>query len=582
MLSLTPYGASGHSHEPVNPAASGLVAPVPFDPRWTPIERSAWARINAGREVRLPGPCPVWTGADPQAKHAVARSDYTIRGAFIAQLLTRPPYKAIAAERPITIYGAHIDGDVVVREGTSAARLIVVCSTIDGRVRFVDRHMERGVDLSRVRVSGPVEFTNLRSGAAVSVSRSDVHAVDVIGSWIDGSLSLRGTRVRTGTLIASTSIGRGLRLGCPSGLDAPRWQGCRAVYGATRLLSVQTGDMLETGRAVFEGPVMLEGVEAGRGFSGQGSTYRRGLVVVDSMFGGRFQLGGTVGVGPVQVNGTGFRGAFQILGGAYGSLSIIDARIDGGLDLGASRLRRLDLTGTTVRGELRLPPQRGDYGWGEPGDDARFIARATRVGALHDAESSWPPWLKREFDGFEYARLTGFKGESERSAYLREADWFKAWLAGDESYSPQPYRHLSDILRREGQVEAANAILYEAKERERVALPWSNRYRWWLEVLRWSVGYGVGLNALCALGWMGVFALAGWVIGVCAYRRSTAISRWSLLWHSVSYTVPGFSVVRDDELAMSLRARSWFYVQRLICYSLALLAGAAAVGFIRP
>ena len=82
---------------------------------------------------------------------------------------------------------------------------------------------------------------------------------------------------------------------------------------------------------------------------------------------------------------------------------------------------------------------------------------------------------------------------------------------------------------------------------------------------------------------MAVFALVGWVVAMCA-TRGRRPSPWSLLWYSVSYTVPGFSVAKDDEadVKVSLRARSWFYAQRLICYGLALLAGAAALGIVQP
>ena len=137
------------------------------------------------------------------------------------------------------------------------------------------------------------------------------------------------------------------------------------------------------------------------------------------------------------------------------------------------------------------------------------------------------------------------------------------------------------MLRREGQSVVANEILYEAKERERRALPSWDGQRIWLEVLRWLVGYGVGLNALLALGWMAVFAFIGWLVGLCA-NRGRSVSSWTLLWYSVSYTVPGFTVVGKDEVPMSLCARSWFYVQRLFCYAFALSAAAAAVGILQP
>ena len=52
--------------------------------------------------------------------------------------------------------------------------------------------------------------------------------------------------------------------------------------------------------------------------------------------------------------------------------------------------------------------------------------------------------------------------------------------------------------------------------------------------------------------------------------------------NNLSYTVPGFSLVREDDVRMSLGARSWFYFQRLCCFGLALLAGAAVIGIVQP
>ena len=511
----------------------------------------------------MPGPCPDWRTDDSQSTRVPDPSNYTLRGAFITQLLSQSPYREVTAKRPITIYGARIVGDVIVRGGTSAARLIIACSTIDGRVVFVDRHMERGVDLSRVAVSGMVQFTNLRAGAAVSVSRSDVHAVEVIGGWIAGSFSLRGSRVRAGTLIASTAVERGIRMGCPKGLDIARWQGCRAEYGESNLLGVQVGGMIEAGNALFAGKLTLRGCEVGRGIVGQNTEYRGGLSLIDCRVKGRVQLGRivsdatmhvdetevgeSVSNGRIHIDGTHIQGPLHLADGTYSSVIVVGSEVDGQLNLGASRLGRLDLSGTTVRGELRLQSGNKAVIWGEPRDDARFVARNTRVESLEDTEDSWPPWLMREFDGFEYEKLSGRTGRSGSSAYLRGAEWFKEWLAGDKTYSPQPYRHLSTVLRREGQREAANAILYEAKERERAALSWSDGERWWLEALRWTVGYGVGLNALWALAWMGGFALFGWSVSSFA-TRGRDVSQWKLLWNSVSYSVPGFSLVRDDEV----------------------------------
>ena len=227
--------------------------PVPaarYDPRWSPLERSAWRKIRTGHPVKLPGPCPEWRTTDRQRDVGPDLSAFTLNAAFLAQLMTKSPYREITAEHPITISGARIAGDLYVRGGRSAGRVIIHCSVISESVTFIDRRMVGGLDLSRVRVTGGVEITNIRSGAAVSVGRSDVDAIDLIGGRIDGSLGLWGTRVRSHTLIASTHVEGGIRFGCPSGVDVSRWQGCRAEYREANLSSVRVGH-----RANFSWPV---------------------------------------------------------------------------------------------------------------------------------------------------------------------------------------------------------------------------------------------------------------------------------------------------------------------------------------
>ena len=80
---------------------------------------------------------------------------------------------------------------------------------------------------------------------------------------------------------------------------------------------------------------------------------------------------------------------------------------------------------------------------------------------------------------------------------------------------------------------------------------------------------------------MAFFATAGWIFSMCAVRGQR-VSRWALFWYSLSCTVPGFAVVKADRFRLSRRLTNWFYVQRLICYALALVAGAAAVGLVHP
>ena len=338
---------------------------------------------------------------------------------------------------------------------------------------------------------------------------------------------------------------------------------------------------MEIGPSVFLGKVTLQSVDVGLSLVADRVDFRDHVSILDGTFNNRIQMVRSVARASIFAEAVRVGGSLSLRGGLYDSVAIRGAEVGEDLDFRASFFTFLDLTGTVAGGELRLAAGDEVIGWSSPGPDVRFVLKNTQVGSLQDTPAAWPPWLKHELDGFEYKKLGGLEFPSVTAPSLRGVGWFKQWLAGDDSYSPQPYRHLSTVLRRQGQIETANAVLYEAKERERTALPLYDWNRMWLELLRWTIGYGIGLKALRALVWMTSLCIVGWIIGACAVRKWRPIA-WTLMWYSVSYTVPGFTVVKQDQVLLPLWARNCFYVQRLLCYGLALFAAAAAVGVVQP
>ena len=573
----TPFAGWCDSQQPAEQSRSGLADVNHDDPRWTAIERRAWAQITAGREVRLPGTCPDWQVTDQPSGDEADFSTHTLSGRFVQQILTEPLSRAIPIDRPLVIRGARIAGDVEIENGVSPAPLIVDCSSIEGSITFEEWEFQKRVEFSRVRVMNSIQFFDVEAQSRVTIRNSDVDRVLLMRSRIDSDLSLRQTRVRTELKLVSTSVGASLLMGC----DVRSLDSRCASYGGTYFLNVATLYGIDLIGSLFSDEVRFEEIYVGAGFLARDVVYLKGLSILGGVVHGQFHMPRTDVQGLLHIDGIDVRRGMDLHDGTYGRVNILGSEVGRRLDIRASSLRSLDLSGTTVRGPLRLASPGRRVDWGSPRAEPHFIAQNTRVETLQDTEDSWPRWLGREFDGFEYDNLGGHSSGTEDAAYLRGSEWFKAWLAGDETYSPQPYRHLSALLRREGQREAASAILFEAKERERAALPWRSCHRWWLEFLRWTVGYGVGLKALRGLGWMAGFALFGWGIAWLATTRQRRVTLCTLFWYSLSYTVPGFSLSKRDEFTLP-RWRSWFYVQRLLCYALALVAGAAAVGVVQP
>jgi hypothetical protein len=93
----------------------------------------------------------------------------------------------------------------------------------------------------------------------------------------------------------------------------------------------------------------------------------------------------------------------------------------------------------------------------------------------------------------------------------RDIDWYIQWLARDPTYAPQPYEQLAAVFRAAGEPTKANRILYASRERERKeALERGNNPRWTgLSLLKWTIGYGLGLGYFRALVWVVVFTIMG-------------------------------------------------------------------------
>ena len=501
-------------------------------------------------------------------------SQLTITGAFVSHLLAESLSPELPLDRPIVISRVRIEGDVVVDSGTTRALVILHCSTVVGRVTFESRRMLQPMVLHGVTVTGRVEFVDVDARSSVMIRDSTLNSVEIMGSRFNRNLSFRGTSVRDRLKIVSTPVGHDLTMGCYSA--SPSGSRC-ARYGPTVFLNVSISGGLDMRGSCFVGGASFRDSDVSRRFLADDVVFSDGLARSE----GKLQCGrwsiDPADSGGLRVEGTTVGGGLTLRRGRYGDVAIIRTHVHRELDVTESQLRSLDLSGTTVHGELRIGSGTEENHADPPLDAARFIARHTRVESLRLAENWWRPWPDRELDGFEYENLSGFSDSGE-TAFVRDPEWFKAWLPDGDAYSPEPYMHLSTVLREQGRSDVAEAILYAAKDRERRNLSHYDPARWELFLLRWIVGYGIGWRMLWhAIAWMAVFAALGWGWAAWNLRHQRCVSGWTLLWFSVSRTVPGFTAVKHDAIWLPSRVRSWFYVQQLLGYAFAILAGSAIV-----
>jgi hypothetical protein len=208
------------------------------------------------------------------------------------------------------------------------------------------------------------------------------------------------------------------------------------------------------------------------------------------------------------------------------------ARVGANLDLSGTGFPELALFATRIEGELRLTsnlPLASE----RPEVARRLNLGNAYAGALRVArngrQSAWPSEL--ELGGFTYDRLDELKPASNAAAASgdmldRDVNWYidekTGWLSRDRTFSPQPYVHLADVFRRAGEPEKANQVLYAGRERERQeATGW---LQWmWLTVLKWTIGYGVGLGYFLSVIWILLLTTLG--AGIIAYGRSRGLIR---------------------------------------------------------
>src|SRR5262249_26997514 len=126
-----------------------------------------------------------------------------------------------------------------------------------------------------------------------------------------------------------------------------------------------------------------------------------------------------------------------------GRVNLIFMRVGGSLDIRGANLNFADLSGTSVRVDLRLgnPPNRPGA-VAVKGQLGNLNLQNVRVTNLADTRSAWPEKGHLRLDGFTFAHIGGFEGDTGAEARNRGVDWWDGWARLDDKYSPAPYEQL--------------------------------------------------------------------------------------------------------------------------------------------
>ena len=477
----------------------------------------------------------------------------------------------------VRIRGAVFDSAVDVRDAVLARPLEIsdsrfVREVVLNRLRtptsvsFVGSEFQDTIWLDSARIGGNLGMHDARFARVVlktavidgdlNLSRSRVAGeLNLNGSTVHGTLFFKATTLR-GVDLRNATIGRQLHA-------ASRPQ----LSGTFEAAGLSTGGHVLMNEGAKFADVLLRGAQIG----GQ-------LSLSGSMFAGRLD-GQSLTVGQD-----------LHMGGAYfeGAADIPLSHIAGSLDVGGATFTSLNLTGATVA---------KDFGFGAGGETVRwtdtvdneggrqepmlFLWNAS-VGGLVDNPESWPENLQIILRDFRYERLTPLPGPGQGIGVLRDADWYVDWLARDSTGSFQPYRQLARVLASYGADARARTVLIAGRERHRTALPWWSPERWFLLVLRWTIGYGYGAGELRALYGALLILLLGTTVARFQGPQRPDGERLGF-WYSLDMLLPGFRLTeRYARVELRRGARFYFHFHRLSGYILLLLALAGLTGLTEP
>jgi hypothetical protein len=448
------------------------------------------------------------------------------------------------------------------------------------------------VDLVGARVGGQLALYGATVTGKLNMYRLEVRRdltmtgpkaafkdVDLVASKVGGGLSMANARVdghlaMNGATVTAKLDMNGLVVGRPvilAGGEAP-------IHGVD-LVGSKVGGALNMDGAAVAGRLNMYRLEVGQDLtmSGPGTSFRD-VDLGDAKVGGHVAMNaGTTVAGKLDMYRLEVGQSLFMDEAILKSAALSSSHIGGALNLTGAEFQDLDLSATRIDGALVLgsAPRSG---WP---DGARLSLRDTRAGVLQvhwdEATDAWPEGL--QLDGFTYDRL-GFGSDTD-NRLARDVDRYIGWLGRDVSYSPQPYEYLAHVFRTAGEAAKADRIRYESRERDRAEAWQQEDYARWfgLTLLKWGIGYGLGVRYFLALWWIVVFTLIGAMALRISRQGPEGLSAKAIFSLDLLLPIVQLDAAHSQhEAALSGGIKHYFYAHKLVGWVLASFLIAALAG----
>jgi hypothetical protein len=434
-------------------------------------------------------------------------------------------------------------------------------------------------NLNGAKVTGELNMNEANIASSLLMDEGAEFAkVDLVGAKIGGQLDLSRSKMTGRLNLNETDIASSLHMG-----DG-------AEFAEVNLVSAKIGGQLDLTRAKVTGRLNMNGANiASSLLMGDGAEFAK-VDLRGAKVGGQLDLSKARVTGELNMGWAGISYSLLMGDGAEfdGQCFLGFMSVGGNLSIVGSKLDGLDLTGSTIKGELRLFEEKaGQIIWS---NDARLVLLNTTVGVIQDSFEAWPKSpAALDLRGFHYQALAGRDWTPAVAQSVSKPEKIMAssplrdlldWLQHSEPFSPQPYEQLAHVLKETGDEGLARAILFAARERQR-NLAWEERQIWnWLLMTAEAMFIGYGYRTYYCLGWICLFLL----LGMFVVRRTGEAQRHALgsgLAFSFDRLLP-LAKLREKHYQIDLQspARQYFYLHQLMGYVLGLFLAGWLGGFL--
>ena len=444
----------------------------------------------------------------------------------------------------LSLYSSNTSGGIAMNGLAISTGLNLRYLISRGPIFLSDNAKVKNLDISGADVTA-VNISNFQAIQNIDMQGSHIHG-DIVGREVKANKILLRNSVIDGTLDLSKA-GVANEINLEGALIHGNLIGDGATFNTTNLMETTIGQQLNLDNSTITGELDMQNAKIGEHFLLRHATVKK-------------------------------------------SATLIYLNVAGDLQLDASHLSTIDLTGANIGHTLRLGAE--DQKWKAPTwqNDAELILLNASVHEIQDREekcsdnvtckgNAWPRLL--DLRGFQYESLVGVSAAESNDMGMRDSDWWINWLAREKYFSPNSYRQLSDTFNAIGQQGKADDITYAEKSREGDNLLARGEYfRALVNSIQWIfTGYAIGYHLITHTAFFVVFLVS---MGVFILRLSGMAETFDLPKYPFAFSfdllIP---IVKLDEshyqIPLTGFAKRYFYFHKMMGYILAaFIAGAIA------